>query len=763
MNKCLLVFLLDAFRPDYLAHTRFLRYLAATGVKGRLVEPFGFSARPAYFGGLSPGEAGYSHVFWFDPENSPFRPARYLLPSRTDAGHESTFREAVIRRARTWVTPYAAAYLNTGRIPLDRLHYFDVPERHAPFDPAVGYESVFSLLDRRGMPWYGAFWPLINRLPHATDEEILGAAMAELTPGHRFAFVHLTALDGIGHAFGPSSDEVLQGIDRIDRQVERLVGHCHELYDHVDVVVFGDHGMVNVLQSIDLDARLHQAGLSHGSDYVAFYDSTMARFWCPTAYGQSRLAEVLRRQPGGRLLSAEDKVAWQIDSCDPRNGQLYFLADPGTVIIPNYFQAEGDTVRGMHGYAPEVADNQGVFILNDGQLKGEAGDVHATQLFHTFLDLLGMSELNPKPDRSVRRQVSPPSPDTPRYTAVLRREEEAIIDAHLSALCERINALDPLRDAIVLSGGFGRGEGSVARKDGDIRPLNDYDMLLVTRTPLAPEALRREAKGLAETLGMDFVDIGVMDTASLSGLKPTQLVYDLKYGSRVLAGDPTVLDRFPHFSADAIPVEEGTKLIFNRLAGLLNALPDYGIPPVESGRPREFLAFQLAKLWIAVGDAYLMLWNGYDASYRVRQRRFGDMSASGGVAGEVADAVRLAYDFKLGFNQDFARDIELPLSLVHTALPAVLRHLVAAAYGTGAGQEGSLDGMLDAWIQGGDQPERAVRATWAAVAALVLSHAPTGRDRQLGRAATLLSVSPDMDYQALRRIAWESWEGKCHH
>lgn len=761
MSKCLLVLLLDAFRPDYLPHTRFLRHLATTGAKGRLVEPFGFTARPAYFGGLSPGEAGYSHVFWFDPENSPFRPTRYLQPSRSGSVHEPILREAVIRRARAAVTPYAADYINTGRIPLHRLHYFDVPEQHAPFDPAVGYESVFSLLEQASLEWYGAFWPIINRLHRATDEEILGAALTELTPDHRFAFVHLTALDGIGHTFGPSSDEVLAGIDKIDRQVERLVSHCHELYSHVDVVVFGDHGMVNVLQSIDLEAGLNRAGLSHDSDYVAFYDSTMARFWCPTAYAEARLAEALERQKGGHLLSARDKTAWKIDRCDPRNGQLYFLAKPGTVIVPNYFQAEGDTVKGMHGYAPEVADNQGVFILNDGKTKGDAGDVHATQLFHTFLDLLEMGEPAPEPRHSARRQVSPPSPDTPRYTAVLRRNQEAVIDTHLRTLCERLNTLDPGRDAIVLAGGFGRGEGSVAHGEGNIRPLNDYDVLLVTRTAIAPETLRREEKALAETLGMDFIDIGIVHTDSLSSLTLTQLVYDFRYGSQVLAGDPSVLEHIPQFSAGAIPVTEGPKLIFNRLAGLLNALPDYGIPPKEAGKAREFLVFQLAKLWIALGDAYLIHWGGYDASYRVRRRRFRDLSASSGVTQEASDAVVLAYDFKLGFSEDFRDHLDQALDLIQSAFPAALSPLISAIYGVAAE---SLNDTLDLWIRNSNQPsEQATRTTWCAITALILSRLPGERGEQLRRAAALLSASPDADYPALRRIAWNAWEEQCHH
>ncbi len=522
--------------------------------------------------------------------------------------------------------------------------------------------------------------------------------------------------------------------------------------------------MVNVLHSIDLEAGLRRHGLHHGSDYVAFYDSTMARFWCPTGYGAQKLAEALQHQVGGHLLTVQEKAAWQIDTCDARNGEFYFLADPGTVIIPNYFQPRRQNVRGMHGYAPDIADNKGIFVLNDGRTKGDVGDVRATQLFHTFLDILGMSEVDNNPDRSARRQITPPPPDAPRYTTILARHEEAGIDDHLGRLCERINALDPARDAIVLSGGFGRGEGSVRRTSDGIYPLNDYDIVLITRTPLRPETLRREEANLAAMLGMDFVDLGVIDTVSLSKLELTQFTFDLKYGSRVLDGDPTILDRLPRFSAGAIPVSEGSILIFNRLAGLLNALPNYESPTNVAGNAIDFMVFQLAKFWIAMGDAYLLLWRGYDASYRVRRQRFADLHASGGVARDISHEVDNGYSFKLTGSGILAHDIKTLLSRLLAALPAALQHLVAAAHDIPVPSNAGLDDTLDAWMRAGaNSSERSKRATWSSIVSLLLSHNHAQREAQLRRAATLLSTDAKVDYQALRQVAWRSWEERCHH
>ncbi|MBI2313363.1 MAG: alkaline phosphatase family protein [Betaproteobacteria bacterium] len=765
MNRCLLVLLLDAFRPDYLAHTRFLRQLAASGAVGHLVETFGFCPRAAYFGGLSPKASGFTNMYWYDPDRSPFRPALFLSGRYPDPVRERAMREEITRYARTRVPPYAAHYVNTASIPIERLRYFDVAEKHAPYAAAAGYESVFSLLDRKKMPWYALFWPLTNALPRADDEEILGTAMAALERGHRLAFIHFQALDGIGHAFGPSSDESLAALEKIDRQVECLASHCHALYDRLDMVVFGDHGMVDVVGTVDLDARIREAGLAFGNDYVAFYDSTMARFWCANRHAEIRLRGVLEGVREGWLLSDPEKAAWEIDDCDPRNGQLYFLAHPGTVIFPNFFQAGGPMVKGMHGYAPDVADNKGIFILNDWETKGQLGDVRATQLFHTMVDLLGLEDGGRPHGPSARRQAAPAAPDGPRYTMILTRDQESVIDAHLAAICRELRVLDPLREAIVLTGGFGRGEGSIALEGGQATPLNDYDVMLISRSKIDRGALKQLGQRLARELKIDFVDLGIVDPGSLGNLTLSQFVFDLKYGSRVLEGDPTILDRIPRFSARGLPPTEATRLLFNRMAGMLYALPEYALPGSPDSAAGRLLAFQLAKMWIAVGDAHLISWGGYDASYLVRRDRFASLRRSGRISDAVAGAVAAGFDFKLGLGRDIAVRSADYLSLLLERLPDLLADMLCRAYGMSRKNETGTADLLDTWIgSAAGAEERELRAVWAAVAVLLQSHVENSREPGLRRAAAWLQAGSPRpgSYPELRSIAWSAWERKCH-
>src|SRR5688572_229630 len=72
MNSIALMVLLDAFRPDYLWRTHFLRDLAHRSGIGEMEEPFGFLPRAAYFGGRAPDDTGYSNIFVREPWRSPF-------------------------------------------------------------------------------------------------------------------------------------------------------------------------------------------------------------------------------------------------------------------------------------------------------------------------------------------------------------------------------------------------------------------------------------------------------------------------------------------------------------------------------------------------------------------------------------------------------------------------------------------------------------------------------------------------------------------
>jgi len=111
------------------------------------------------------------------------------------------------------------------------------------------------------------------------------------------------------------------------------------------------------------------------ADYYA--DSTLLYLWCRNKKEGAtldRLLQTLQDEGMGRLISAEQRSRYGIRFKTPWYGTHLFIAPPGTLFLPNIFQAEKQ-VMGMHGYLPDDADNRAAFLLAspDLQQTGKSG------------------------------------------------------------------------------------------------------------------------------------------------------------------------------------------------------------------------------------------------------------------------------------------------------------------------------------------------------------------------------------------------------
>ncbi len=94
------------------------------------------------------------------------------------------------------------------------------------------------------------------------------------------------------------------------------------------------------------------SGLKPMEDYVAFYDSTMARFWSLTSRGRSGLRALLAEQSCGTLLSDRELEQLGCLFPDRRFGDTIFVLNQGQLIVPSYMGRK--PIAGMHGYLPDA-------------------------------------------------------------------------------------------------------------------------------------------------------------------------------------------------------------------------------------------------------------------------------------------------------------------------------------------------------------------------------------------------------------------------
>lgn len=200
-----------------------------------------------------------------------------------------------------------------------------------------------------------------------------------------------------------------------------------------------------------------------------------------------------------------------------------------------------------------------------------------------------------------------PEPDlafafTERDTPALR----ARIEADLTHIARRIHAADPHASAVILTGGFSRGEGTAI----DHNPVNDYDLVVVRKRPNGDRLHHNLATRLAHELGIP-VDLLPIWRHRLPHVGRKLFWLDVRHGARVLTGDPRTLHAIPPIHHVDPP--EIARLLGNRAAGMLLSIPTSTEPPNE--RQRDL---QATKAILAAMDASLLARGRY--APRMRER-----------------------------------------------------------------------------------------------------------------------------------------------
>lgn len=173
--------------------------------------------------------------------------------------------------------------------------------------------------------------------------------------------------------------------------------------------------------------------------------------------------------------------------------------------------------------------------------------------------------------------------------------------------------------ALILGGGYGRGEGGVIRVNGREMPYNDLDFTLVVSAKSGVPW--QKLKEIGERFGSDMaIEVDFSRPLTLSDVQqwPHWLMwYDLFNGHVTFKGSPDILERnVPSYLREPLPAIEGTRLLLNRGAGLLWALRI--VRNVEEAPDRDFVRRNYYKCALALGDALLIAYKRFTTQYRGR-------------------------------------------------------------------------------------------------------------------------------------------------
>jgi len=193
------------------------------------------------------------------------------------------------------------------------------------------------------------------------------------------------------------------------------------------------------------------------------------------------------------------------------------------------------------------------------------------------------------------------------------KNQDPRVEQHISEALDGIrSALEASPEsasvrAVVLGGGYGRGEGG-ATPDG--MPYNDLDFFVVMKGAPASPGLRRLLDGISADWGAKLaIDIDFYCVASVQALckdAETLMIQELFAGGKVIFGDQRVFDGVPIRPFSEIPWTEGARLLLNRGAGLLFARQRRDDPAQA-----DFVRRNLHKAALGCGDAILVVHHDY--------------------------------------------------------------------------------------------------------------------------------------------------------
>jgi len=246
---------------------------------------------------------------------------------------------------------------------------------------------------------------------------------------------------------------------------------------------------------------------------------------------------------------------------------------------------------------------------------------------------------------------------TQRFTVDGSAELEQCLEKWCVEFAEEVRRVVPANvlEAIVLGGGYGRGEGGVLRTtNGGEQPYNDLEFYDFVRGPLLlrERQLRTKLADInhrwSEKTGVEF-ESKLLTFEKIQKAPVSMFYYDLAVGHRWVFGPGGEFQNCDHHrAAHRIPLDEATRLLMNRASGLLFAKAlleknDF------SAADADFVRRNLSKAQLALGDVVLTAFGRYHSSCRERHRRLEKLepAAAAPWLGQLIRHHEIGVEFKL--------------------------------------------------------------------------------------------------------------------
>ncbi len=304
--------------------------------------------------------------------------------------------------------------------------FFD-PERRAWYrsnDPSVVRDSswysgepIWVTAERRGVKTAVFFWPGSEaaidgvrpsymtpydaRTPNTT--RVVGAVSWMRKPANErphLVLLYFSDVDDTTHRYGPDAPQTQSAVSMVDRALRQLLDSIKALpyADSVDVVLVSDHGMANIstdrlIPVVDL---LSRAGVDTTHIEVSDNGPTLSLWFGASDSTRLRRGHAVLDSSLGHArayLRSETPERWHVRD-NPRAGDLLIVAEEGYILERR--STDKITARGAHGYDPQTADMQGIFLAAGPHVR-HAGRIPAFENVNVYPFLAALLRLENPP------------------------------------------------------------------------------------------------------------------------------------------------------------------------------------------------------------------------------------------------------------------------------------------------------------------------------------------------------------------------------
>ncbi|MFX1450628.1 MAG: alkaline phosphatase family protein [Promethearchaeota archaeon] len=394
----LVMLMLDAFGYTNISkkYSPFLYQLATNSIFGEIKPLFAFRGiEPTIFSGLYPDQHNIWLDYYYDPNHSPFRwtynPLLLFLNLFV-----KNIQNLYLKKILTAPICYTTQTINkftqfprTTMIPWDLLKFFNISMVKSIIEKnSIGkIHTLFDILRDNNMKSLFINFPYTH-----SDKDTMKMFRRYYFKKKKFDFslIRFFDLDTISHKNGPNSPKFNMTIKKTDIYIKEIIETLKKKDDDYLFLIISDHGMVKINKILNILSYLKLLNLKIGKDYQLFLDSTLARFYTKIITIQEKIKQQLNNLKEGHFLTIEDKKRLHIP-ITAIYGDLIFASEPGTLILPNFYQGS-QLAKGMHGYYSIHSDLNALFILNGKKISPRKlkKQINFIDILPTILEILNL-------------------------------------------------------------------------------------------------------------------------------------------------------------------------------------------------------------------------------------------------------------------------------------------------------------------------------------------------------------------------------------